>query len=149
MASLHGAWKEGALRRRQFVLALTLVWLGLGALLATAGASAGPLFLDRVLPDAGASNEMLDYLSAVDRRFQLLTLGGKQLLWTAHQGRSGNPFTGISAFPSIHVSVAALYVLVFLGENRLWAGIATVYTCVIVLGSVHLGWHYAIDVNAG
>lgn len=47
--------------------------------------------------------------------------------------------------PSVHVAVAGLYAI--LGwRTRPWAGVAlTIYAVLILLGSIHLGWHYAID----
>ena len=47
--------------------------------------------------------------------------------------------------PSMHVSVAFLFALFGWHVSR-WLGIvATIYCVVILLGSVHLGYHYAVD----
>jgi TRAP-type C4-dicarboxylate transport system permease small subunit len=47
--------------------------------------------------------------------------------------------------PSLHVALAVLYPLVGFRVNR-WLGVAFVlYAFLILLGSIHLGWHYAID----
>ena len=53
--------------------------------------------------------------------------------------------SGISAFPSVHLSMATLWTIVaFRMSARLgWA--ALVFLLVILVGSVALGWHYAID----
>ena len=57
--------------------------------------------------------------------------------------------SGISAMPSMHVALATLFALVGWRTNR-WVGIATTLFAVIIqIGSVHLGWHYAIDGYAG
>ena len=53
--------------------------------------------------------------------------------------------SGISAMPSMHVSLAWLGLLHFC---RVQAGLAVLvfgYVVVILVGSVHLGWHYAVD----
>jgi hypothetical protein len=52
---------------------------------------------------------------------------------------------GISAMPSMHVSIAFLFVM-FSWRVSFCLGIAaTAYCIVIFLGSVHLGYHYAVD----
>jgi hypothetical protein len=145
----QAGWREPAGERIRFWFAITLVWLALGAAAATAGASAGPIFTDHVLPGSGAYREMFEYLSRVDRGFGLITMDVREILWSAHQGRAANPFTGISAFPSIHVAMAALYVLALWRSARRLALVAVVYTAAIVISSVHLGWHYAVDAYAG
>lgn len=143
----QAVWREPAPERRRFVLALALVWLGLGAAAATAGASAGPIFTDRVLPGSEAYPPMFRYLSEVEPRFHLVTLDVREILWAAHQTRSPNPYTGISAFPSIHVAMTALYLLALRGAPARAA--AAAYAGAIALSSVHLGWHYAVDAYAG
>lgn len=52
---------------------------------------------------------------------------------------------GISAMPSMHVAMAVLFALLAWNVHAA-AGIAfTLYAVIIQIGSVHLGWHYAID----
>jgi hypothetical protein len=53
--------------------------------------------------------------------------------------------SGISAMPSIHVSAAVLFALLgWRVDRRLGIGF-TIFAIVIMIGSVHLAWHYAID----
>jgi membrane-associated phospholipid phosphatase len=141
-------WREPAWERKRFLLALTLVWLGLGVVVATAAASAGPIFLDRVLPGSGHYQDMFAYLTGVTQPMGLITLEVRDLLWTTYQDRLARPFQGISAFPSIHVAVAFLYVLALWRSHPKGRWWAAVYAGAIALSSVHLGWHYAIDAYA-
>ena len=52
---------------------------------------------------------------------------------------------GISAAPSMHVSVATLNALFLSRYGKAPSILAWGYCLVIFLGSVHLGWHYAVD----
>ena len=55
------------------------------------------------------------------------------------------PFGGISAMPSIHVAMAVVFALLGMRVNC-WLGIVLIaYAVIIQIGSVILGWHYAID----
>jgi hypothetical protein len=69
----------------------------------------------------------------------------QRLLWDGYQqGRSGFGL-GISAFPSVHVTFACLFALLSWRLNRLLGVAAWLYVGVIMVGSVHLGWHYAVE----
>jgi membrane-associated phospholipid phosphatase len=66
-------------------------------------------------------------------------------LWEGAITGEWGPFGGISAMPSVHLSMATLFVwLAF--EVRKWLGWVFVgYLALIQIGSVILGWHYAVD----
>jgi hypothetical protein len=60
-------------------------------------------------------------------------------LWNAYSVNYIGFATGISAFPSIHVAGTTWFAIV---ARRWWA---FAYLAVIYLGSISLGWHYAVD----
>jgi hypothetical protein len=47
--------------------------------------------------------------------------------------------------PSLHNAIAVLYALAAFRIGRLLGWFMTGYAVIIFIGSVHLGWHYAVD----
>ncbi|MCJ7422314.1 phosphatase PAP2 family protein [Sphingomicrobium astaxanthinifaciens] len=77
--------------------------------------------------------------------YQPLVISGRDYLWADYQAGGGLPGTGISAMPSLHVALSlwvGLCVATYLPRAALlgWG-----YALVVMIGSVHLGWHYALD----
>jgi hypothetical protein len=52
---------------------------------------------------------------------------------------------GISAAPSMHVTIASLMAMSLFSVNRKLGFIAWIYAAIIEIGSIHLAWHYAVD----
>ena len=131
--------------RMQFWISFMLVWVVLGTLLATAFASAGPCYYGRItgLPDPYAP--LMAYLHQVDGQHTLFALKAQDYLWAMYQKGYVGFANGISAMPSMHVSIITLLALLGWQLHRgLGIGLA-LYACVIVIGSVELGWHYLPD----
>ena len=66
-------------------------------------------------------------------------------LWTGYLSAGGGVGTGISAMPSLHVAVALWLALVIRSYLPRLQFIGWAYFAVILVGSVYLGWHYALD----
>ncbi|MBW2186739.1 MAG: phosphatase PAP2 family protein [Deltaproteobacteria bacterium] len=47
--------------------------------------------------------------------------------------------------PSMHVATSTLFALLGWRSNRALGIILTIFLVIIMIGSIHLGWHYAID----
>jgi hypothetical protein len=139
------AWSSDWHLRRRFLIAFTLSWIVLGTVGAIAASSVGPCFFGLLTGDHDSYGPLMRYLRDVNETTPLKALETQRLLWWAYQLDDPNPFTRISAMPSVHVAVAGLYAI--LGwRTGPWVGVAlTFYAALILIGSIHLGWHYAID----
>jgi hypothetical protein len=126
-------------RRMQFLVAWVMTWGLLGVLAARLLASAGPIYFEFVGGDDRYAG-LLAHLAAWPNR----TAEGAAALWLIVE-EDVWPRFGISAMPSLHVAIATLYALMGWATNRFWGLLATGFCVVILLGSVHLGWHYAVD----
>jgi len=128
---------EGA--RRQYLWTYLLAWPLLGNVVAGAFMSAGPVYYGLVTGDARFAG-LLDYLG----RYSLAQQWRADLWNTYVSGQVGFG-TGISAFPSLHLVNATLLVLLASRVHRWLMWTAAGFCAVILFGSVHLGWHYAVD----
>ncbi|HEX9770079.1 MAG TPA: phosphatase PAP2 family protein [Kiloniellales bacterium] len=131
--------------RMQFLLSFVATWILLGSLLATLFSSGGPVYYGRLtgLPDPYVP--LLDYLQAAGEVGVVWVLKIQDSLWESHMTGTYDFGSGISAMPSIHVSAAVLFVLVGWRVDRRLGIAFTLFAAVIMIGSVHLAWHYAID----
>ncbi len=136
------AWNPDRATRLQFFLAFVLAWILLGTGLATVFSSAGPCYFAQVTGEPDPYTRLFEYLHSVDGRTPLGNLRAQEWLWANYQ--SGVENVSISAMPSMHVALPLLYVLASLRKPVLVCAFA-VYTLLIIVASVHLGWHYAID----
>jgi hypothetical protein len=73
----------------------------------------------------------------------------RDYLWHDYLNAGGALGGGISAMPSLHVAAALWMALVWRSYQRFAGLIAAAYFGLIAIGSVLLGWHYAVDALAG
>ena len=135
---------SSALRHR-FLVAFALVWIVLGVLVATALASVGPIYYDSVYGGPSAFTELLGDLRRADAAWDLKTMAVREMLWSSYVDDRTSIVSGISAMPSIHNAVCILLVLAALRVSRPLALAAAAFALLIFVGSIHLGWHYAVD----
>lgn len=121
-------WNLG--EKSRFIVGFMLTW-AIGMLLAFAFSSAGPIFTGRFDPALAPESvrEMTAYL------------------WANYESGGAVIGGGISAFPSLHVAIAAWFALVLRERGLAWIGVP--YVGAIFAGSVILGWHYTADGIAG
>lgn len=145
--SMIGTWQmvvKGP-AREQFLVSSVLCWGIVGTVGAMAFASAGPVFYGRLLGEPDPFAELAAYMQSVPA-----VSAPQDWLWEAYaQNRLPEAGKGLSAMPSLHVAIATLNALVCWRHDRRLGAAMAVYAVLVGLASVHLGWHYAIDIYAG
>ena len=89
--------------------------------------------------------DQMDYLHRANAHWPIMSLEVQQQLIQWHGSGSAELGRGISAMPSMHVSLAFLFFLAARRINRAMGVLFGFYAAVILIGSVHLAYHYAID----
>lgn len=112
------------------ILSFMLTW-GIGMFFAYVFSSAGPIFTG--IYDPAIAPESVRRPAAI--------------LWANYQARGALIGGGISAFPSLHVAIAAWLAIVLRDRGFTWFGVA--FLLGIFVCSVILGWHYVLDGVAG
>ena len=135
--------------RMQFMLSFVLSWIVLGNVVALFFSSVGPCYYGHVVAGADPFAAQMALLREADKTIPVLALQVQDMLWTDYTTNSGHNALSIAAMPSMHVGTAVLLALLGWRLNRA-AGIAlTVFAVLVMVGSVHLAWHYALDGYVG
>jgi hypothetical protein len=121
-------WRAG--NKDRFILSFMLTW-SIGMLFAFLFSSAGPLFAGTYNPAIAPESVRM----------------AAEFLWSNYQVKGALIGGGISAFPSMHVALAAWFALVMKDRGLPLIGLA--YLLAIFFCSIILGWHYAADGAAG
>ena len=142
---------SSALRlRRRYLLAFLGTWVILGSVLAIPLASGGPIFFAMFEPAQAERFAEIDaYLRVAADQMLVTSVSAQDWLRESAATKAIEFGTGISAMPSVHVGIAFLQVLLALQIGHRLAIVAAAYFVAILVGSVHLGWHYAIDGYVG
>ncbi len=121
-------WRKG--NKARHIVSFMLTW-SIGMALAFAFSSAGPIFTGEF--DPAVAPEM--------------TRKAADFLWANYQAKGALIGGGISAFPSMHVAIAAWFAIVLKDRGLPLIGLA--YLIGVFACSVILGWHYVADSVAG
>ncbi len=128
----------------RYFLSFILTWSLLGMALATYLASVGPVFLDPIVGDSRFVQHVA-YLEAANRVFPILVLPVQEQLLAGYQDGLHGLGRGITAMPSMHVALAFLFWLAARQISRVFGWIMFGFLTIILIGSVHLAYHYAVD----
>ena len=135
--------------RMRYVITFVLMWMLLGNVAATVLSSAGPVYYGRITGLADPFAPLMAYLQQASQVVWLPALDVQDMLWQAYADRDLDIGRGISAMPSLHVATSFSFALLGFAINRSLGILFSIFAGLILIGSVHLGWHYAIDGYAG
>lgn len=127
----------------QFFTAMLLTWFVAGFILAYAIPAAGPVFVQLADPTLiGRFAPLKSHLATLLSASSPFISGPKYLEAGISSGTaySGG---GISAMPSVHIATVTTYALASRGTK--WFLPTCLFAAIIVIGSVHSGYHYFVD----
>lgn len=117
----------------RLIVSYVALWTFFGPLVHLALPAAGPVFYD----DLGLGNRFIELKQSA--RSQAVA----NYLWTGYTNKMFFPASGISAMPSLHLATMFWSLIALRNSRWLIAGVA--FTIYIFLGSIGIGWHYAVD----
>ena len=133
--------------RLTFLIAFCLNWTIGAVVLAIMLPAVGPAYMEELYGDP-MFKPLMDLLHQQSSIAQLKAVALQQTLWDGMTKPDVDPL-GISAFPSLHVAAAVNFACLGFAINRTAGWLLSAFAAIIMIGSVHLGWHYAIDGIAG
>lgn len=136
------ALQGNAQLRLQYLWTMAISFCLLGTVIATALSSVGPIFYGTFFHPERFANLLSSIEASAVGDYMSQASG---LLLTSYQTGESRLGTGISAMPSMHLAVVTLNACMLSTVNRAAGVIAWLYVGCILLGSVYLGWHYALD----
>lgn len=130
-------------RVRRFVVLYVLSWVLVGNVSALPFNSVGPVYYDRLL----GGTRFADMLAVLETSplGETIIPRIQDWLWHVHIDNGQAFGSGISAFPSVHVSVAMVAGLYAFERSRWTAPAGVAFVAVILFLSVYTGYHYAVD----
>lgn len=134
---------DRSLRIRYFA-ANFAIWAINGVGLAIVFASVGPCFVGPLLGNPHYADQMA-YLYKANDAFPVMVLDVQQQLLAWQTSGSHGLGRGITAMPSMHVALAFLFYLAVRQVSRALGRAFLVFLLIIMIGSVHLAYHYAVD----
>jgi hypothetical protein len=133
-----------AAHKGQVLLTFVICWIVLGAGLALLVPSVGPCFYGKIYPGVDPFEPLMTKLQLIQADGHYLNaLRAQAKLWGDHASDTVGFGSGLSAMPSLHISIATITWLLLRQLRLGWLGLT--WVVVIWIGSIHLGWHYASD----
>jgi PAP2 superfamily len=142
-----GFAREGSEDRTRFVLSYIGIWIIGGNILAIIFSSAGPCYYSRLGLSPDPYHDLMAYLRHVNETIPVWAVTLQDTLWQNHM--TGADVGEVSAMPSLHNASAMLFAFMGYRVSKLWGRVLAAHAALIYVGSIHLGWHYAIDAYLG
>ena len=135
LALLIAAWAPPSPERSALLLAYFVLWSLAGPLIHVLLPAGGPIFYERM---------------GYGTRFAALDGGAETMavadyLWSVYASKSFGAGSGISAMPSMHVTMSTWTAIAFAVCARRWLPLGLGALALIFVLSIALGWHYALD----
>ncbi len=130
-------------RIRRFIILYLISWAVVGNFLALCFSSVGPVYFDRFYGGERFADliHILDSSDLKHSAFRVL----QERLWDVYEAEGQAVGSGISAFPSVHVSLATL-TAIYTWERSFLLFVPTfLFAAAVMILSVYTGYHYAID----
>jgi hypothetical protein len=137
-------YEKNAVLRQRYLIAYLLIWSVIGMAFAVGLASVGPAFVRPIL-GIGTFDAQMAHLRAADAHWPIFTLRVQSELLEWHRLGAHGFGRGISAMPSMHVALAFLFFLAMRHVSKAAGQFFGIFFVLILIGSVHLGYHYALD----
>jgi len=134
--------------RQTFLLAYCLCWMIGGVAIAVTLPAAGPVYMQPITGDP-TFRPLMDLLYQYSETIPIKALRIQEKLWQGFTDPGSVDPLGISAFPSLHVTIAVVFACFGFRLRGVLGWGLTLYAGIMLVGSVHLAWHYAIDGIAG
>jgi hypothetical protein len=143
-------------RRMKYLLTQVLAWALIGNLAATLMSSAGPCYYGLVVGGPDPYAPLMGYLRDVAANLSLSAFGInmhlsftalmlQDLLWQSQIDGDFGIAKGISAAPSMHIASSWIIWRLAWSMGRTARIFGSAFLAFIFVGSIHLGWHYALD----
>jgi hypothetical protein len=145
----QGFRKSDTALRQQYLIAYLLTWLVGTCILGTLLSSAGPCFYSFIVAGPDPYAGLMTYLADANQLYSIWAVPTQETLWQSHLAGHGE-IEGVSAMPSMHVGTTILFILCAVQSGKRWLTWFTIpFALSIFIGSILLGWHYAVDGYAG